>query len=485
MLKLNPEAKAPILLFVGPPGVGKTSLGQSIARALGREFEHMSLGGLSDESELRGHHRTFIGAMPGRIIQAIRRAKVYNPTIMLDEIDKLGRDFCGDPASALLEMLDPTQNSTFRDNYLNMPFDLSTVLFIATANTVDTIPGPLLDRMELIRCSGHGDIEKLQIAKKHLVPRRLRETGLAEDQLTFSDEAIMKLIRHYTSEAGVRQLEREIGSVCRKVATRIVADQKAPTKIEEDDIVEMLGLESISEIGARRRLQPGVAAGLVWTPGGGEVLYVEAVALPDSQELTLTGQLGDVVKESAKTAQSFTRSQWVELNIDKQSLSNGVHIHVPAGATPKDHPSSGVTIAAVLASLYTFLPVQDDVAMTGEVTLTGMVLPVGGIKEKVFAAHRVGIRQVIIPARNEKDLADLPVSVREKMKFHCVDHVLDALRHAIPQLAGRLENALPACVGRCFLGFQIVLPRFSGHSEGALSDGRMRVHFPRPAEQQY
>ncbi len=442
VLKLNPDAKAPILCFVGPPGVGKTSLGQSIARAIGRKFERLSLGGLSDESELRGHRRTYIGAMPGRIIQAVRNAKVRNPLIMLDEIDKLGRDFRGDPSSALLEILDPAQNSTFRDNYLNLPFDLSGVMFIATANSLDTIPGPLLDRMELIRLSGYSDMEKLGIASKYLVPRRMKETGLAEGQLAFSDEAIKKIIRHYTREAGVRQLEREIGSVCRKVATKVAVEEKAPSHIEESDVATLLGPEHFSDETARRQLQPGVAAGMAWTPVGGDVLYIEAVALPDSKELTLTGQLGDVMKESAKTAQSFIRSQWAELNIDKQALSSGLHLHVPAGATPKDGPSAGVTIACALASLYTYLPIQDDVAMTGEITLTGLVLPVGGIKEKVLAAHRAGMRTIILPAKNEKDIVDLPESVRDELSIHCVGHVIEALKIAIPKLASRLEHSM-------------------------------------------
>ena len=443
VLKLNPEAKAPILCFVGPPGVGKTSLGQSIARALEREFERLSLGGLSDESELRGHRRTYIGAMPGRIIQGIRNAKVRNPLIMLDEIDKLGRDFRGDPSAALLEILDPAQNSTFRDNYLNLPFDLSGVLFIATANSLDTIPSPLLDRMEIIRLAGYSDIEKLSIAKKYLVPRRLKDSGLTSEQLEFTDEAIGKIIRNHTREAGVRQLEREIGGVCRKVATLVASEKSAPSKIEVGDVSEMLGPNKFEDESARKHLQPGVAAGMAWTPVGGDVLYVEAVALPDSKELTLTGQLGDVMKESAKTAQSFIRSQWVEMNIDKQALSSGLHLHVPAGATPKDGPSAGVTIASALASLYTFLPIDPEVAMTGEITLTGLVLPVGGIKEKVLAAHRAGMRKIILPKRNEKDTLDIPESVRDELEFHFAEHVLDVLRVAIPKLASRLEHVVP------------------------------------------
>lgn len=442
VLKLNPDATAPILCFAGPPGVGKTSLGQSIARALGREFERLSLGGLSDESELRGHRRTYIGAMPGRIIQAVRNAKVRNPLIMLDEIDKLGRDFRGDPSSALLEILDPAQNSTFRDNYLNLAFDLSGVIFIATANSLDTIPGPLLDRMELIRLSGYSDLEKLSIATKYLIPRRMNDAGLAGRDLTFTDAAIKKIIRRYTREAGVRQLERQIGGVCRKIATIVASDETPPTEIDESDVKKMLGPEAYSDEVARRDLQPGVAAGMAWTPVGGDVLYIEAVALPESRDLTLTGQLGDVMKESAKTAQSFIRSQWAELNIDKQALTSGVHLHVPAGATPKDGPSAGVTIATALASLYTFLPVDDKVAMTGEITLTGLVLPVGGIKEKVLAAHRAGMRTIILPARNEHDLEDLPESVRSELTCHCVENVQDVLRIAIPQLASRLEDSV-------------------------------------------
>ena len=444
VLKLNPDAKAPILCFAGPPGVGKTSLGQSIARALGREFERLSLGGLSDESELRGHRRTYIGAMPGRIIQAVRNAKVRNPLIMFDEIDKLGRDFRGDPSAALLEILDPAQNSTFRDNYLNLPFDLSGVLFIATANSLDTIPGPLLDRMELIQLSGYSDLEKLSIAQKYLVPRQLEDTGVGKDKLAFSEAALTKIIRFYTREAGVRQLERQIGGVCRRVATLVATEEKTPDTIEAEHVVEMLGPEKFSDELARSNLQPGVAAGMAWTPVGGDVLYIEAVSLPESRDLVLTGQLGDVMKESAKTAQSYIRSQWAELHIDKQALESGVHLHVPAGATPKDGPSAGVTIATALASLYTLLPVDDTVAMTGEITLTGMVFPVGGIKEKVLAAHRAGMRTIILPQRNEKDLAELPESVRSDITVHCVKSVQEVLQIAIPQLAGRLAEHLPA-----------------------------------------
>ena len=444
VLKLNPDAKAPILCFAGPPGVGKTSLGHSIARALGREFERLSLGGVSDESELRGHRRTYIGAMPGRIIQAVRNAKVRNPLIMLDEIDKLGRDFRGDPSSALLEILDPAQNSTFRDNYLNLPFDLSGVLFIATANALDTIPGPLMDRMELIQLSGYSDLEKRSIATKYLIPRRLQETGLGDRPLNFTDAAIKVIIRRYTREAGVRQLERAIGAVCRKVATQVASNQSALEQIDATQVTELLGPEKFSDEMARRDLQPGVAAGMAWTPVGGDVLYVEAVALPEGRDLALTGQLGDVMKESAQTAQSFIRSQWAELHIDKQALSSGVHLHVPAGATPKDGPSAGVTIATALASLYTYLPVDESVAMTGEITLTGMVLPVGGIKEKVLAAHRAGMSKIILPARNEKDIDEIPASVRADLEFHCVEHVHDALRLAIPQLASRIDERLLA-----------------------------------------
>ncbi len=435
VLKLNPEAKAPILCFVGPPGVGKTSLGQSIARSLGREFERMSLGGMHDEAELRGHRRTYIGAMPGRILQAIRRAGVKNPLLMLDEIDKVGRDFRGDPTSALLEILDPAQNHEFRDNYLNLPFDLSGVFFITTANTLDTIPGPLLDRMEILRLSGYTDDEKMNIARKYLIPRQLRNTGLSDEQLTISDEALGRIIRRYTRESGVRELERTIGRLCRKVATRFATGNKAAVHVEPENLKELLGPEKFFQEDARQDLPPGVAAGLAYTPTGGEVLYVEAVLLPKGAGLKLTGKLGDVMKESAEAARSIIQSWAERLEISPEMIERGVHIHVPAGATPKDGPSAGITLATALASLFTGHPVRSDTAMTGEITLSGLVLPVGGIKEKVLAAARSGIKRVVLPARNEQDLEDLPAHVRESMQFVLVETIEDVWAAAIPKLS--------------------------------------------------
>ncbi len=435
VLKLNPEAKAPILCFVGPPGVGKTSLGQSIARSLGRKFERMSLGGLHDEAELRGHRRTYIGAMPGRIIQAVRRAGVRNPLLMLDEIDKLGRDFRGDPASAMLEILDPAQNNEFRDNYLNLPFDLSRVFFITTANTLDTIPRPLLDRMEVLRLSGYSDEEKLFIARQYLVDRQRRDTGLTAEQLEIPDEVILRVIRRYTREAGVRELERTLGRLCRKVATRFARGETDPVRIDPEDLGQLLGPERFFEEDVRQQMAPGVAAGLAYTATGGQVLYIEAVLLPSSsRELTLTGQLGDVMRESARAALSFIRSQPGRLPLIKENLDMGIHIHVPAGATPKDGPSAGVALATAIASLYIGKPMRSDTAMTGEITLSGLVLPVGGIKEKVLAAHRAGLRRLILPRQNEQDLVDLPPAVREEMEFIFAGHVGEALAAALPDL---------------------------------------------------
>jgi ATP-dependent Lon protease len=441
VMKLNASARAPILCFVGPPGVGKTSLGKSIAEAIGRQFARESLGGLSDEAELRGHRRTYIGAMPGRIIQAMNRAGSRNPVLMLDEIDKLGRDFRGDPAAALLEILDPAQNQNFRDNYLNLAFDLSQVFFIATANTLDTIPRPLLDRIEILEVSGYSDDEKLQIARRYLVPRQLKDAGLTPELVNITDEALSKLIRGYTRESGVRSLERSIGSICRKAATQFASGNTDPTTINATDVERMLGHERFRRQDIRQRLDPGVAAGLAWTPVGGDVLYVEAVLLPGSKELTLTGQLGDIMKESVRTAQSCVRSQWAELNLEKQAMDCGVHVHVPAGATPKDGPSAGVTMATALASLYSHQPVRRDTAMTGEITLSGLVLPVGGIKEKVLAAHRAGMQQVILPRANEPDLDELPRNVRDELEFVLVDNVEQVIAAAIPALARNFSHA--------------------------------------------
>jgi ATP-dependent Lon protease len=444
VLKLNPQAKAPILCFVGPPGVGKTSLGQSIARALDRKFERLSLGGMHDEAELRGHRRTYIGAMPGRIIQAIRRGGVNNPVLMLDEVDKVGRDFRGDPTSALLEILDPAQNSTFRDNYLDIPFDLSKVFFIATANTLDTIPGPLLDRMEILRLSGYSEEEKAHIAERYLVPRQRKEAGLKEGDLTIPTETIRVVIGRYTREAGVRDLERMIGRLARRVARRFAEGRTEPVTVGPGDLPELLGAERFFLEQARRSLEPGVATGLAWTEAGGDVLYIEARLLPGARGLRLTGQLGDVMRESARAALTYVWSNAPQLGLDPETFRhNGVHIHVPAGAVPKDGPSAGVTMATALASLYTKLPVHSGTAMTGEITLAGLVLPVGGIKEKVLAAHRAGIRRVILPAANEKDLRELPESVRADMTFTPAERIEDVLKAAIPELVPRLA-AVPA-----------------------------------------
>ena len=440
VMKLNPDSPAPILCFVGPPGVGKTSLGQSIARALGRIFERMSLGGLHDEAELRGHRRTYIGAMPGRIIQAIRRAGVKNPLLMLDEIDKLGRDFRGDPAAALMEILDPAQNNAFRDNYLDLPFDLSRVFFIATANTLETIPRPLLDRMEIISLSGYSDEEKLEIAKRYLLPRQRKRAGLSEEQFRVPDDTLQTVIRRYTREAGVRELERMLGRLARKIALQIAQGNKEPVTIQPDDLTDLLGPPRFFPEEIRKKLPPGVATGLAWTASGGDVLYVEAVLLPTEKgKLILTGQLGDVMQESARTAQSYVLSHLAELGI--RPPEGGVHLHVPAGAIPKDGPSAGVTMAVALASLYSGFPARSDVAMTGEITLSGLVLPVGGIREKVLAARRAGLLHVILPRANEKDLRDLPEPVREEMEFLFADRIEDVLSHSIPQLAERLVTA--------------------------------------------
>jgi ATP-dependent Lon protease len=442
VLKLNPSAKAPILCLVGPPGVGKTSLGQSIARALGRAFERMSLGGLHDEAELRGHRRTYIGAMPGRLIRAIRRAGVANPVLLLDEIDKVGSDYRGDPASALLEILDPAQNSTFHDNYLDLPFDLSKVMFITTANTLDTIPRPLRDRMEILRLAGYTDEEKIEIARRYLVPRQRQEAGLTAEQLILPDETVARIIHRYTREAGLRELERMIGRVARKTAVRFADGPQDAIEIRPEQLSDALGPERFFEEQARRELPPGVAAGLAWTEAGGDVLYVEAALLPEQKGLTLTGQLGEVMQESAKTAQSFLWSRAAEFGIDQQTIKqSGVHIHVPAGAIPKDGPSAGVTMATALASLYTGVAARSDTAMTGEMTLTGLVLPVGGIKEKVLAARRAGIRRLILPKQNERDLDDLPEPVRQELEVLYAERIEDVLIAAVPELSQRLQSS--------------------------------------------
>jgi len=435
VLKRNPDAKAPILCLVGPPGVGKTSLGQSVARALGRKFERFSLGGLHDEAELRGHRRTYIGAMAGRLLQAMRRAGASNPVLLLDEIDKLGRDFRGDPSAALLEVLDPEQNKTFRDNYLDMAFDLSKVLFITTANSLDTIPQPLLDRMEILRLSGYSEEEKSQIARRYLIPKQMKATGLTDEQIEFTDEGLKAIISGYTREAGLRRLERAIARVTRKVTLQIAEGQAERVQVIPDSLGDLLGPEIFLPEQMRKTVPPGVVTGLAWTETGGDVLYIESVLLPEGKGLTMTGQLGDVMQESAKIAQSYIWAHAADLGVDPDKIkNNGVHVHVPAGAIPKDGPSAGVTMTSALASLYTGLPARSDVAMTGEVTLAGLVLPIGGVKEKVLAARRSGIRRVILPQANKKDLRDLPDHVRQEMQFHFVDRVEEVLSLVIPNI---------------------------------------------------
>ena len=435
VVKLRPDSKSPILLFVGPPGVGKTSLGRSIARSLGREFERMSLGGMRDEAELRGHRRTYIGAMPGRIIQALRRVGVNNPVMMLDEIDKLGNDYRGDPSAALLEILDPAQNNTFRDNYLDLPFDLSKVFFIATANSLGPIPMPLRDRMEIIQIAGYSDREKLNIAKQYLIPRQLSENGLKPEQLEIADDAVNLLTARYTREAGVRQLERTIGNLARKIALKVAEGSTDKVVVNAAAVKEYLGAPRFFPESAREEMPPGVATGMAWTEMGGQVLFIEATLLPGAGGgLTLTGQLGDVMKESAQAARSYLWSHASEFGIDPDKIKqNGVHLHVPAGAIPKDGPSAGVTMASALASLYTGRKVRNDTAMTGEITLSGLVFPVGGIKEKVLAAHRAGISRIILPAQNESDIDDIPEDVRKELEIIPAHRVSDVLKAALEE----------------------------------------------------
>ncbi len=433
--KLNPESPGPILCFVGPPGVGKTSLGKSVARALGREFERISVGGVRDEAEIRGHRRTYIGAMPGTIIRALRDAGSRNPVFMIDEIDKMGADFRGDPASAMLEVLDPAQNDSFRDHYLDLEFDLSDVVFIATANVLDTIPGPLLDRMETIELAGYTLEEKRQIARRYLVRRQIEANGLKPSQIEFSEAALTTIVEEYTREAGVRNLERQIGTVCRKVA-RQVAEGKAKGKVRVSGkkARELLGRRRVFAEQRRRTKDPGVATGLAWTPAGGDVLFIEATAMPGSGKLTITGQLGEVMKESAQAALSYVRGH-CEAIVPKVEgdwfAEHDVHVHVPAGAVPKDGPSAGVAMTVALSSLVSGRPVRNDVAMTGEVTLTGQVLPIGGVKEKSLAAQRAGIKKVIVPSRNEADVAEIPEHERGSLEFVYVVEVSQALDAAL------------------------------------------------------
>jgi ATP-dependent Lon protease len=430
--KLAPDGKAPILCFVGPPGVGKTSLGQSIARAMDRKFVRVSLGGVHDEAEIRGHRRTYIGALPGNIIQAIRKAGARNCVMMLDEIDKLGSGIQGDPASAMLEVLDPEQNNTFRDNYLGVPFDLSRVVFIATANMLDTIPGPLRDRMEIIALTGYTASEKFQIARRYLLRRQMDANGLKAGQVELADEAIRAIIEHYTREAGVRNLEREIGRVLRQVAMRIAEGESGPIAISAGDLQSILGPPPFEDEVAMRTSVPGVATGLAWTPVGGDILFIEATAAPGGGRLILTGQLGDVMKESAQAALSIVKNRAASYGVDPARFEKtDIHIHVPAGATPKDGPSAGVAMFMALVSLLTDRTIRNDTAMTGEISLRGLVLPVGGIKEKVVAAHRAGLKRVMLPSRNRKDFDDIPEEVRRQLAFVWLERVDDAVAAAL------------------------------------------------------
>ncbi|MEX2204807.1 MAG: endopeptidase La [Myxococcota bacterium] len=429
---LIPDPKGPILCFVGPPGVGKTSLGKSIARAMGRKFVRCSLGGVRDEAEIRGHRRTYVAALPGRVLQNLRSAGTRNPVFILDEIDKVGMDYRGDPSSALLEVLDPEQNSSFSDHYVELPFDLSRVLFIATANRIDTIPAPLLDRMEIIELPGYTAREKLRIGRDHLLPRQLAEHGLAPDSIALSDEVLLRLIEGYTREAGVRSLERQVASLVRKCALSIAEGKGAPV-IGSADLAKLLGPAQFTQEVAERSDRPGVATGMVWTPVGGDIVFVEAARMEGKPELNLTGQMGDVMRESAEAALSYVRTNAEALGIEPDVFEKTkIHVHVPAGGTPKDGPSAGITMIVALASLLSGKPVRGDLAMTGEITLRGQVLPVGGIKGKVLAAHRAGIKELILPTRNAKDLEDVPPEVLSAFKIHLVDQSIDAVREAIP-----------------------------------------------------
>ena len=422
--QIRREREGVLLCFVGPPGVGKTSLGQSIARSLGRKFIRQSLGGVHDEAEIRGHRRTYVGAMPGRIIQAIARVGSRNPVFMLDEVDKLGTDFRGDPASALLEVLDPEQNREFRDHYLDVPFDLSQVMFISTANVLDTIPPPLRDRMEILHLSGYTEEEKIAIARGYLIPRQIRENGLRLEEISFQEDALRQLIREYTREAGVRELERQIGAVCRRVATKVAEGLSEQVTVTDGAVSDYLGKPIYFYEAAMRTQIPGVATGLAWTPTGGDILFIEATKMKGNKHFTITGQLGSVMQESAQAALSYVRSQAPSLGIDEDIFEQiDIHLHVPTGAVPKDGPSAGVAMATALASLLKGMPVRGDLGVTGEITLRGQVLPVGGIKEKILAAHRAGLRVVCLPARNERDLQDIPQDVRDEIEFVLVDRM--------------------------------------------------------------
>jgi len=443
--KLAPQGKAPILCFVGPPGVGKTSLGQSIARAMGRKFQRVSLGGVHDEAEIRGHRRTYVGALPGNIIQAIRKAGSRNCVLMLDEIDKLGAGIHGDPAAALLEVLDPEQNSTFRDNYLAVPFDLSRVVFITTANMLDTIPGPLRDRMEVISLAGYTAAEKLQIARRYLVRRQMEANGIKPEQVEITDAALEEIIEHYTRESGVRNLEREIGKALRHAAVRIAQGEAGPIRIDAGDLQAILGPPQFENEVAMRTSVPGVATGLAWTPVGGDILFVEATRIPGSSKLILTGQLGEVMQESAQAAFSIVKNRAQQLGIDPARFEKSdIHVHVPAGAVPKDGPSAGITIFVALVSLLAQRCVRNDTAMTGEISLRGLVLPVGGIKEKVIAAARAGIKRVLLPTRNRKDYDDIPEEARKDVEFIWIERVEEAIAAALEPRKEETQQPHPA-----------------------------------------
>jgi ATP-dependent Lon protease len=443
--KLKADKKGPILCLVGPPGVGKTSLGRSIAKAMGRKFIRISLGGVRDEAEIRGHRRTYVGSLPGRIIQGVKKVGTNNPIFMLDELDKIGHDFRGDPAAALLEVLDPEQNFSFSDHYLEVPFDLSRVMFLATANVIDPVPAALKDRLEIIDLPGYTREEKLHISRQFLVPKQLEEHGISSEQLEVSDEAVGEIIDSYTREAGVRNLEREVGSVCRGVAVKVAEGQvKDKIIIGAADLPEFLGPQKYMPEVAERTAEPGVATGLAWTPVGGDILFIEATRMPGKGSLVLTGQLGEVMKESAQAAMSFVRSKAKWLGIEENFLEKtDIHVHIPAGAIPKDGPSAGVTMFVALASMLTSKPVRPDVAMTGEITLRGTVLPVGGIKEKVLAAHRAGIKRVIMPDRNQKDIVDVPPQARKEMEFFFVKRMDELLPLVLTEMPDRLKSEFP------------------------------------------
>jgi ATP-dependent Lon protease len=481
--KLNPEGHSPILCFVGPPGVGKTSLGQSIARALGLKFVRVSLGGVHDEAEIRGHRRTYVGALPGNIIQALRKAGTRNPVMMLDEVDKVSASSQGDPFSALLEVLDPEQNHTFRDNYLGVPFDLSKVLFIGTANMLDTMPPPLRDRMEIIQLSGYTEEEKLQIAQRYLVRRQVVANGLKPEQVVLSDDILRRLIADYTREAGVRGLERQIGAVMRNCAVTIAAGQSGPITVTREDLVRILGAPRFENEVAMRTSVPGVATGLAWTPVGGDILFVESSRVPGSGRLILTGQLGDVMKESAQAAMTLAKGHARELGVDPLVFEKSdIHIHVPAGAVPKDGPSAGVSIFASLVSMLTQRTVQNDVAMTGEISLRGLVLPVGGIKEKVVAAARSGIKTVILPARNRRDFEDIPASVRESLRFIWAESVDDVMAAAFAGgLAGRKSatKSVKAVGAKRSSAKRVSASRSARQRQSAAREIRLRADSPR------